>query len=74
MQYHNQLHGPRKKKQRVDNNGNDHHRLWIKDGHTTMLLTKDLTKQGCEVLIDTIVSSAKALGTIIPSNRFLITK
>jgi hypothetical protein len=71
----NQVHPPRPKKARVDNQGNDKKRLWLKEGTCTMLLTKDLTEQGCKVLINSINENLKKLGAkALPVNKFLITR
>lgn len=70
----NQVNSPLPKKKRVDANGNDRRRLWLKDGKTTMPLTSGLTQAGCEVLIDAIVSAATRLGAKIDKTRFLITR
>jgi len=71
----NQIHPPRKKKDRVDSNGNDLRRLWLKDGSTTMLITKELTENGCKFMINTINSVLIKMGKKpLKKERFLITK
>lgn len=71
----NQVHPPRPKKARVDAKGNERCRLWLKDGDTTMLFTKDLTRNGASVLINSINTTLKSLGVSeLPNNKFLITK
>ena len=71
----NQIHPPLPKKKRVDAQGNDKRRLWIKDGNTTMLITKELTETGCKALINSINSTLIKLGhKSLPKNKFLITR
>lgn len=71
----NQVHPPRPKRKRVDAQGNDHVRVWLKDHDSTMLLTKDLTRNGASVLINTINTTLISLGvSALPNNKFLITK
>lgn len=71
----NQVHPPLPKKERVDGRGNDHSRLWLKDGNTTMLITKELTNSGCKALINSINSTLIRLGAkALPKERYLITK
>lgn len=71
----NQVHPPLPKKERVDERGNDHYRLWLKDGNTTMLITKELTEHGCKALINSINSTLIKLGAKpLTQNRYLITK
>lgn len=71
----NQVHPPRPKKARVDAQGNDRRKLWLKDGHTTMLFCEGLTENGCKALINTINTSLIKLGQkALSNNRFLITK
>jgi len=73
--YQNQEHPPLPKKKRVDANGNDHRRLFLKDGNTTMLFVKGLTENGCKTLINSINSTLIALGKeSIPRNKFLIVR
>lgn len=73
MYKQNQNHPPRKKKLTKDVNGNDRNRLWIKDGNTTMLLTKDITKNAAQALETRIRSFLKAC-KLTTSIQFLITK
>ena len=69
----NQIHPPRKKNVTKDRLGNDRNRLWLKDGNTTMLLTKDITSSAAHVL-------ERLFKTFLDSNKlktsltFLITK
>lgn len=69
----NQVHPPRKKHMTKDKLGNDRNRLWLKDGNTTMLLTKGITRSAAQVL-------QRLLKTFLDSNElktsltFLITK
>lgn len=71
----NQVHSPLPKKKRVDGQGNDLRRLWLKDGNTTMLITKDLTENGCKVIINSINTAMVKLGKkAFPKSKFLITK
>ena len=71
----NQVHPPRPKKARTDAKGNETCRLWLKDHDTTMLFTKDLTRNGASMLINSINTTLISLGvSALPKNRFLITK
>lgn len=71
----NQVRPPLPKKKRVDGQGNDLRRLWLKDGNTTMLITKDLTENGCKVIINSINTAMVKLGKkAFPKYKFLITK
>lgn len=71
----NQVHPPLPKKKRVDAQGNDRRRLWLKDGNTTMLFVKGLTENGCKAFINSINTTLKAMGQeALPSNKFLITR
>lgn len=71
----NQVHSPLPEKKRVDEHGNDHRRFWLKDGDTTMLFTKELTENGCKVMINTINTTLVKLGAKpLPKSRFLVTK
>lgn len=69
----NQVHPPRNKHATKDKLGNDRNRLWLKDGNTTMLLTKDITYSAAQVL-------QRLTKTFLDSNKlktsltFLITK
>ena len=71
----NQVHPPLPKKKRVDEQGNDRRRLWLKDGKTTMPFVEGLTESGCKALINSINSTLIKLGQkSLPNNKFLITK
>lgn len=71
----NQQHPPLPKKKRVDSNGNDKRKLWLKEGNATMLFVNGLTENGCKALINTINSSLIAMGQkVLPNNKFLITR
>lgn len=71
----NQVHAAQSKKNRVDKRGNEKCRLWLKDGNTTMLLTKELTNAGCKALINSINTNLISLGgKSLGKKRFLITK
>lgn len=59
----NQVHPPLPKKVRVDKNGNDRRKVWLKSGTSTMLLCKGLTLPGTEVLIKSIKDKCAQLGT-----------
>ena len=75
--YHtsNQVHPPLPKKKRVDEQGNDLRKLWLKDGRTTMPFTEGLTESGCKALINSINSTLIKLGKkALPKSKFLITK
>lgn len=71
MRKQNQIHNPQKNSK--DNLGNDFNRLWIKDGNTTMLLTKGITKSAATVLEKRIKSFIDACGLKLEVS-FLITK
>lgn len=74
VQHKNQVHSPLPKKKRVDVQGNSLRRLWLKDGDTTMPITK-LTENGCHALINAINSTLIKLGKpALSKSRFLITK
>lgn len=73
MYTQNQVHPLRKKALTKDANGNDRNRLWIKDGNTTMLLTKDITKNAAQALEEKIRSFLKACN-LRTSIQFLVTK
>jgi len=71
----NQTHPPIPKKKRVDKQGNDVRRLWLKDGKTTMPFVEGLTENAYEVLINTINTTLEKLGgKQLPRNKFLITR
>lgn len=71
----NQVHPPLPKKKRVDAVGNDHRRLWLKDGNTTMLFAEKLTAEACKALINSINNTLIKLGNKpLPNNKFLITR
>lgn len=71
----NQVHPPLPKKKRVDEHSNDLMRLWLKDGDSTMLIIKGLTRNGCKALINSINSNLIKLGKEpLPTNKFLITR
>lgn len=71
----NQVHPPSPKKKRVDKQGNDRRKLWLKEGTATMLFVNGLTENGCKVLINKLNTTLIALGQKpFPNNRFLITK
>lgn len=70
----NQIHPPSPKKARVDSLGNDKRKLWLKDGSTTMLITSELTENGCKALINTINTTLLKLSAKPLQKRFLITK
>ena len=74
----NQVHPPAPKKVRVDSNGNDYRKLWLragsKDDKTTMLFIDGLTENGCKIVINSINTLLIKLGKKSMTNRFLITK
>lgn len=71
----NQVHPPLPKKKRVDEQGNDKRKLWLKDGKTTMPFVEGLTEAGCKALINSINSTLMKLGQkALPENKFLITR
>ena len=66
-QVHSQKRGVDKNKQRK--------RLWLKDGDTTMLITKELSENGCKALIHSINTALLRLGVKpLKPKRFLITQ
>lgn len=69
----NQIHPPRKKHATKDKLGNDRNRLWLKDGNTTMLLTKGITSSAAQVLQRMIKTFLNA-NELKTSLTFLITK
>lgn len=70
----NQVHPPLPKKKRVDEQGNDKRKLWLRDGKTTMPFA-ELTEAGCKALINSINSTLVKLGQKpLPTNKFLITR
>jgi len=71
----NQVHPPLPKKKRVDVNGNDTRRMWLRDGKTTMPFVEGLTQNACSMLINSINTTLISLGgKPIDKKRFLITK
>ena len=58
----NQQHPPQPKKQRVDAQGNDKRRLFVKSGTATMCLAKGLTKQACDLVASEIERLIKNAG------------
>lgn len=78
IQHQNQIHPPLPKQKRVDANGNDRRKLWIrsggKDDKTTMLFVDGLTENGCKAVINSINSTLMQLGKRSMSKRFLITQ
>lgn len=70
----NQIHPPTpKKRSGTDASGNPYKRIWVKSGTSTMLLCKGLTKEGCQVLINSISDNALKLGTKLECT-FMITQ
>lgn len=75
MQTRNQVHPPLPKKKRVDAQGNDKRKLWLRDGKTTMPFVEGLTEGACRALINTINSTLIKLGhDTLPTQKFLITR
>lgn len=71
----NQVHNPLPKKKRIDTNGNDKRRLWLKEGSATILFVNGLTENGCKALISSINHTLTKLGNKpLPDNKFLITR
>lgn len=62
MREQNQNHLPLPKKKRVDVQGNDKRRVFVKSGNATMMLAKGLTKNACDILESKIVNAIKDLG------------
>ena len=70
----NQIHPPiPKKRSGADASGNPYKRIWVKSGTSTMLLCKGLTKEGCQVLINSISDNVQRLGTKLECT-FMITQ
>lgn len=67
----NQIHPPQSKAKRVDNQGNHRYRLYHKDGNSTMLLCKGITKPAAKHLLDTMHKFAKAIDVKIEGNFIL---
>jgi hypothetical protein len=71
----NQVHPPLPKKKRIDEKGNDHRRLWLRDGKTTMPFVEGLTENACRVLINHINNYLTQIGQKpLPKTKFLITR
>lgn len=62
MRGQNQNHPPLPKKKRVDVQGNDKRRVFVKSGNATMMLAKGLNKNACDILESKIVNAIKDLG------------
>lgn len=58
----NQEHPPLPKKKRVDAQGNDKRRFFIKSGNATMMLANGLTKNACDILENKIATIVNDLG------------
>lgn len=59
--------------QRTDDNGNDRRRMYYKDGNSTMLLCKDITKNAAAVAANSIRDIFTKLGATMQGN-IIITK
>lgn len=62
MKEMNQNHPTLPKKKRMDVQGNDKRRVFVKSGNATMMLAKGLTKNACDILESKIVNAIKDLG------------
>lgn len=62
MKEQNQNHPPLPKKKRVDDQGNDKRRVFVKSGNATMMLAKGLNKNACDILEQRILNEIKNLG------------
>lgn len=62
MKEQNQQHPTLPKKKRMDVQGNDKRRVFVKSGNATMMLAKGLTKNACDILESKIVNAIKDLG------------
>lgn len=62
MRGQNQNNPPLPKKKRVDVQGNDKRRVFVKSGNATMMLAKGLTKNACDILESKVVNAIKDLG------------
>ena len=58
----NQNHPTLPKKKRMDVQGNDKRRVFVKSGNATMMLAKGLSKNACDILESKIVNAIKDLG------------
>lgn len=67
----NQVHPPRVKAKCVDDQGNHRYRLYHKDGNSTMLLCKGITKPAAKHLLNTMHKFAKAIGVKIEGTFIL---
>ena len=72
----NQVHPPLSKEKRVDEQGNDGRRFWLKDGETTMRFVPELlTENQCKIIINHINSDLISFNKKpLPRSRYLITK
>ena len=62
MKEQNQQHPTLPKRKRVDAQGNDKRRVFVKSGNATMMLAKGLTKNACDILENKILDTINALG------------
>ena len=62
MKEMNQNHPTLPKKKRMDVQGNDKRRVFVKSGNATMMLAKGLSKNACDILESKIVNAIKDLG------------
>ena len=58
----NQQHPPLPKKKRVDAQGNDKRRFFVRSGNATLMLAKGLTKEACDILANKISNFVEDLG------------
>ena len=58
----NQNHSTLPKKKRMDVQGNDKRRVFVKSGNATMMLAKGLSKNACDILETKILDTIDALG------------
>lgn len=69
----NQIHPPSPKKRRMDVNGNDKRKVFVKSGTATLLLAKGLTENAAKVLTVKLQNSIISLGGMCECS-FLIVK
>lgn len=68
----NQVHAPLPRSKRIDALGNDRYRVYFKEGNSTMLFCKGLTKPAVQVMIKRLKEHLAKLGTKL-EGTFIIT-
>lgn len=69
----NQVHPPSPKKKRVDTQGNDRRKVFVKSGTATLLLAKGLTENATKVFIQGLEDNIGRLGGTLECS-FLVVK